>query len=256
MDGRTVWKGTVSAGDLRFVVKLRSAVRSGQVRFHLLHAPDGERLHQQLVCAAEDIPVPLEDQVHGFEIGEGRYVLFEASELKALEERGARDIDVSEFVPKSEIDPIYRDHLYLLERDGLSGGYHELRETLEDKRVAGICSWTMRGRSHIGALEARGGGLTLCTLRHSGEVVEVGALGLKTISVTEKELRIGRELVRQLTVRFKPGRFKDDHREKLMELIMRKANGEKVVLLKPKMLAPTSPDSLLEALEASLKEVS
>lgn len=256
MEGRALWKGVVRAGAIAFAVKLNSAVRSRRVGFHLLHAADNERLHQQLVCASEGVPVPAGEQVHGFEVGEGRYVLFETAELEELAESASRDISVHEFVPSAGIDPFYRERLYSLEPDGALAGYAELLEALRERAAAGICTWTMRGRSHLGALEAGRERLRLHVLRHADEVIGAGALGLREIPVTERELRIGRELVRQMSAGFLPERYSDEHRERLLNMIAKKTRGEKVAVMRPKKTAPTSPDRLLEVLQASLAKVS
>lgn len=256
MAGSALWKGVIRAGGLSVAVKLHSAVKSRRVGFHLLHAADNERLRQQLVCASEGVPVPAGEQVHGFEVEEGRYVLFDAAELEELAESASRDISVHEFVPSAGVDTFYREHLYMLEPDGALAGYAELLEALRERAAAGICTWTMRGRAHFGALEAGRERLRLHVLRHADEVIGAGALGLREIPVTERELRIGRELVRQMSAGFLPEHYSDEHRERLLKMIAKKARGEKVAVMRPKKNAPTSPDRLLEVLEASLAKVS
>lgn len=255
MPGRAMWRGTIRFGDVSVAVKLHAAVKEERIQFHLLHRPDGARLHQLMVCAYEKKPVPAEAQTRGFEVEEGRYLLVEPEELEGTLPEGSRNVEVHEFVKAAEIDPLYFDHVYSLEPDGVLKGYEELAQVLGEFGAAGICTWTMRKRVYLGALQAFGNALRLSTLRYADEVVSADSLGLGQVSVTDKELKIGRDLIGQLTARFEPEKFVNEHQNKLRELIAKKARGEKVAVLRPKILPPTAPDKLLEALEASLKRV-
>jgi DNA end-binding protein Ku len=120
--------------------------------------------------------------------------------------------------------------------------------------VTGICTWTMRKRSYLGALQARGKILRLNTLRYADEVIPVESLKLQDVPLSEKELKIGINLIDQLTVPFDPQKFENEHQNKLQEMIEKKARGEKIVVLRPRRLKATEPDRLLQALEASLKK--
>jgi DNA end-binding protein Ku len=120
--------------------------------------------------------------------------------------------------------------------------------------VTGICTWTMRKRSYLGALQARGGVLRLNTMRYADEVIPVESLQLPDVPLSEKELKIGTELIEKLTAAFEPGKFKNEHEKKLQEMIEKKAGGEKIEVLVPRRLKPTESDQLLQVLEASLKK--
>ena len=176
-------------------------------------------------------------------------------ELEEATPESSRLIQVHEFVRSSQIDPLFLEHGYYLEPDSSPPGFNEFVEALQELEVAGICTWTMRKRSYLGAVQAQAGILRLTTLRYADEVVAVSALGLQEIPVTEKELQIGRDLISQLTAPFLPQKFVNEHEQKLKALIDKKARGEKVVLLRPKVLKPTAAGGLLKALEASLKKV-
>jgi DNA end-binding protein Ku len=251
----TIWKGTIHFKDTDIAVKLHAAVKEERIRFHLLHRQDLVRLHQMMICAYEKKPVPVEAQTKGFEIEEGKYIIVDPEELEQTAPEGSRTIEVHEFVKDEEIDPLFLDHAYYLEPDTILGGYNDLLELLAEMGVTGICSWTMRKRSYLGALQARGKFLRLTTMRYADEVIATDSLGLMEMPITEKELKVGRDLVNQLTAPFRPESFSDEHQKKLQELIEKKAKGEKVKLLRPRLLQPTAPEKLLEALEASLKKV-
>jgi DNA end-binding protein Ku len=258
MAGSTIWKGYIHFGDIDVPVKLHSAVREERIEFHLLHARDQARLRQQMICAYEKQPIPAEEQTKGFEMEEGKYLIIDPEELEQAAPEGNRMIEVHEFVKTGQIDAVFFGRVYYLEPDvtGLQGKrYITLVKALKELDVAGICTWTMRKRSYFGALQAGGKVLRLSTLRYADEVVPVASLGLKTVAVSEKELKIGGDLINQLTAPFEPQKFENEHQKKLQDMIEKKARGEKIAVLAPRRLKPTESDQLLQVLEASLKKV-
>ncbi len=255
MAGRTLWKGYIHFGDTNVPVKLHTAVMENRIQFHLLHQRDRVKLHQQMICAYEKVPVPLEEQAKGFELEERKYILIDPGELEETEPESSRMIEVHEFVNTAQIDPIFLERVYYLEPDTPSKGYNPLVGALQEMEVEGICTWTMRKRSYLGALQARGKILRLNTLRYADEMIPVRSLDLQKFALSEKELKIGSDLINQLTVPFEPQKFANEHQQKLQNLIDKKARGEKIAVLRPKRLKPTAPDKLLQALEASLKKV-
>ncbi len=255
MAGRAIWKGNIHLGAVDVPVKLYAAVKEERIQFHLLHRRDHVKLKQQMICAYEKVPVPAEEQVRGFELEEGRYLLVDPEELERSEPEASRMIEVHEFVKTEQIDPLYRERAYYLEPDPHGKGYAAVAAALGELGVEGICTWTMRKRSYLGALQTTGKMLRLTSLRYADEVISAHALDLPTIPLTEKELKIGGDLIEQLTAAFQPEKFQNEHQKKLQQLIDRKARGEKIVILRPRHLKPTTPDRLLQVLEASLKKV-
>ncbi len=235
-------------------VKLHPAVREERVQFHLLHKRDLVRLRQQMICVYEKKPVPAEAQARGYEVEDGKYIIVAPEELEQTLPESSRMIEVHEFVDNAGIEPVFLERVYFLEPDALSEGYNALVAALEEMDAAGICTWTMRKRAYLGALLAREGVLRLNTLRYADEVVPVQSLDLADIPLSDKELKIAADLIGQMAAPFEPRKFFNEHERKLRELIEKKARGEKIALLRPKLLKPTAPDRLLEALEASLKK--
>ncbi len=164
-------------------------------------------------------------------------------------------IEVHEFVKTEQIDPVFFERMYYLEPDTTLKEYNALAGALKEMNMAGICTWTMRRRSYLGALQINGKVLCLNTLRYADEVVPVKSLELQKAPLSEKELKIARDLINQLSAPFQPQKFENEHQKKLQDLIDKKARGEKIAVLRPKRLKPTAPDKLLEALKASLKKV-
>jgi len=257
MAGGTIWKGYIHFGDTDVPVKLHSTVREERIQFHLLHTRDQARLRQQMICAYEKKPVPAEEQAKGFEVEDGKYIIVDPEELEQTTPESSRMIEVHEFVKTAQLDPIFVDRVYYLEPDSTNiqgKGYGALVEALKEMDVEGICTWTMRKRSYVGALQASGKVLRLNTLRYADEVVPVASLDLQDVSLSEKELEIGSELIDKLTASFEPRKFENEHQKKLQEMIEKKARGEKIAVLAPRRLEPTESDQLLQALEASLKK--
>jgi DNA end-binding protein Ku len=255
MAGRAIWKGNIHFGAVDVPVKLHTAVKEERIQFHLLHRRDHIKLKQQMVCASEKVPVPAEEQARGFELEEGKYLLIDPAELDQAEPKESRIIEVHEFVKTEQIDPVFLERAYYLEPDVPSKGYNALVGVLREMDVEGICTWTMRKRSYLGALQMCGRILRLNTLRYADEVISVKSLELPEIPLAEKELKIGSDLINQLTAPFKPEKFENEHQKKLQQLIDKKARGEKIAILRPRRLKPTTSDKLLQALEASLKKV-
>jgi DNA end-binding protein Ku len=258
MPGGTLWKGYIHFGDTDVPVKLHSAVREDRIQFHLLHKSDQVKLRQQMICAYEKQPVPTEEQSKGFEVEEGKYIIVDPEELEQTDPESSRMIEVHEFVKTAQIDPIFLDRVYYLEPDmaGIQGKeYGALVKSLKEMDVEGICTWTMRKRTYLGALQASGKVLRLNTLRYADEVVPVESLGLQDVPLSEKELKIGGDLINQLTAPFEPRKFENEHQKKLQDMIEKKARGEKIAVLAPRRLKPTESDELLQVLEASLKKV-
>jgi DNA end-binding protein Ku len=255
MAARAIWKGYIRFDNVDIPVKLHAAVKEERIRFHLLHRRDQVRLKQQLVCAYEKVSVPMEEQAKGFELEKGKYILVDPVELEQADPEDNRAIEVHEFVKAAHIDPVFIERVYYLEPDIPAKGYNTLVRAMNEMDVEGICTWTMRKRSYVGALQAGGTILRLNTLRHADEVIPVESLGLRDIPLSEKELKIGCDLINQLAAAFQPQKYENEHQRKLQDLIDKKARGEKIAILRPRRVKPTASDKLLEVLEASLKKV-
>ena len=258
MAGATIWKGNIHFGNWDVPVKLHSAVREERIQFHLLHKHDQVQLRQQMICAYEKQPVPAEEQTKGFEVEDGKYIILDVEELEQAVPEGSRMIEVHEFVKTEQIDPIFLDRVYYLEPDktGIQAKvYSVLVRAMREMDVQGICTWTMRKRSYLGALQASRKVLRLNTLRYADEVIPAQSLGLQNVALSEKELKIGSDLINQMTGAFEPRKFENEHQKKLQDMIEKKARGENIEILAPRRLKPTESDQLLQVLEVSLKKV-
>ena len=255
MAAGTIWKGEIRFGQVNVPVKLHSAVKEERIEFHLLHKRDRVRLRQQMICSSEGKPVPVEEQVKGFEVEENKYLLVDPDELEQTAPESSRTIEVHEFVKAGQIDPLFLDRAYYLAPDAGPQAYGALHASMKELGVEGVCTWTMRKRSYLGALQVGGGILRLQTLRHADEILKAASLELPASALSEKELQIAVELIDHLAAAFEPAKFRDEHQAKLRSLIEKKARGEKIVVVPPRRLKATPDSQLLKALQASLKKV-
>src|SRR6266581_9793010 len=137
MAGGTIWKGYIHFGDTNVPVKLHAAIKEERIQFHLLHRRDQAKLHQQMICAYEKIPVPIEAQTKGFEVEDGKYIIVDPEELEQTTPESSRMIEVHEFVKTEQIEPIFLDRVYYLEPDIPVDGYIALVSALQEMDAAG-----------------------------------------------------------------------------------------------------------------------
>ena len=249
---RAIWSGSISFGLVNIPVKLFSAVSQKEVRFHMLHDADGARINLRRICSAEDVEVPYEHVVKGYELSRGRYVTVTAEELEAADPKGARTIDLQDFVEVAEIDPVYYDQTYHLAPDrGADKAYGLLLEAMRASGKVGIARVVLRTRQTLCCVRPMGGALALSTMNYADEIVPAEELELpRARSPAPRELEMAERLVASLSTHFDPTRYHDEHREKVLALIERKAAGQEVVA------PPSEPAAkvvdLADALAASL----
>ncbi len=256
---RSIWSGAISFGLVNVPVKLYSAVSPKTVRFHQLHESDGARIRQKRVCSADGEEVPYEQIVKGYEIGPDRYVLVTPDELEALDPEATRTIDIEDFVDLSDIDPIYFDHpYYLAPGTGAAKSYKLLLDAMEAAGKVGIARVVLRSKQQLCAIRPSGGVLVMSTMNYGDEVNDPDALdeldAAAEVSASERELKMAGQLIASLASDWDPGRYRDEYRERVLELVERKAAGEEVAVA-PTAEEPKAVPDLMAALEASLAAV-
>ena len=248
----SLWKGHVAFGMVSFPVKLCAAARTQTVSFHQLHKGDHSRVKQVLYCQAEDKPVSRDELIKGYEYEKGRYLIIEDRDLQRVAPRSATVMEVLEFVPAADIDPVYLDVSYYLQPD-VAGErpYALLLETLRRTGHVGIAQWTLHSREHIVVLRPGRSGLLLHTMYYSSEVRAVDEFRTDTSQISAQELELAVLLVRALAGPFVPAKFKDHFQENLRALIDARIQGNEMEERASKpSLAPVV--DILEALKASL----
>ncbi|MGH9131222.1 MAG: Ku protein [Acidimicrobiales bacterium] len=251
---RPTWTGSISFGLVNVPVKLFTAVRKRDLRFHQLHAADGARISQRRVCSEDGQEVAFDDLVKGYEVSPGRYVVIEPEELDALDPVASHTVDIEDFVALGEIDPLYFDSSYYLVPEVAGAkAYRLLLDSMSEAGRVGIGKVVMRSKQYLCAVRPLGDVLVLTTMNFADEVQarsELDGLPGPEVAATEREQRMATQLVEALSGDFDPSRYRDTHRERVMELINAKVAGEEMVVEAPGPSAPVI--DLMAALEASL----
>jgi len=254
-----MWRGTLTFGLVSVPVKLYSAVVHRSVHFHQLHAADHARIYTKRICPVDEEEVPYEDIVKGYEIAPERYVVVEPEELAALEPAFTRTIDIEDFVDLDDIDPIYFEQPYLIVPDkGGARSYLLLLESMRETSKVAIARIVLRSRERLVAIRPREEALLMMTMSYGDEIQSPLALreleDIEGVSLAERELSVAKRLVQSIAEPFDIGKYHDNYREALLDLIDRKAAGEQIVVEPPVHREPTATPDLMGALQASLEE--
>jgi DNA end-binding protein Ku len=256
---RAIWTGAISFGLVNVPVKLYSATSPKTVRFHQLSSKTGARIKQKRVDPSTGDEVAFEDIVKGYELSPDRYVLIEPEELEALDPKATKTIDIEEFVDLAEIDPIFYDHsYYLAPTAGGAKAYALLLEAMREAGKVAIGRVVLRSKQQLCALRPAGEVMTMATMLFGDEVVapdridELDAVG--DAQATERELKMAQQLIESLSGEFDPTKYRDEYRERVIDLIERKAAGEQIAV-QPQAEEPSPAPDLMAALEASLAAV-
>ncbi|MFZ0614473.1 MAG: Ku protein [Desulfobacterales bacterium] len=255
MAARAIWKARIRLRDVTVPVKLFSAIEDRKVHFRLLHAKDRVPVTQHMVDPRTEKPVPAESIRRGVETGPGDIVMLTAEELHDLEPEDSREIVILRFIDINRINRQWYDRPYYLGPDGDPLPYFALVGALEKENKEGIARWTMRKTTYHGALRFYDRYLMLTTLRPAGEVIAASELPRpQGRPLDPRELQMAAQLVRALEGDFDPGRFQDEYRQRILELVAKKARGETVSFKK----APrrrTEVVSLADMLGKSVRRV-
>jgi DNA end-binding protein Ku len=253
---RPLWNGSISFGLVNVPIKLFRATSSKDVRFHQLHEKDGVRIQQKRVCPADGEEVPYDEIVKGYELSPEQYVVINPDELSALDPKATHTIDIHDFVDLSEIDPLFYDNAYYVVPDARAEKpYSLLVAAMEDTNKVAIAKFVMRTKEYLCAIRAKEGALVLETMLFADEVVAADDLGIGDFEVddpTDRELKMATQLIESLSSPFEPEKYHDEYREKVLEMIDAKAQGNEIVT-QPDADEPAPVVDLMAALEASLK---
>jgi DNA end-binding protein Ku len=249
---RALWTGSISFGLVNVPVRLYSAISEHKLQFHFVHQKDDSPIGYQKICKKEDKPVPEKEIVKAFEYRKGKYVYMEDEDFEAARVEGYKTIDITDFVPYEQIDPIYFAHTYYVgPQDGAEKVYSLLVKAMEDLELAGIAKFVMRDRQYLGALRVREGTITLEQLYFADEVRPVEEIKPKRARVEKRELEMAQQLIDSFSGDWKPEQYKDTYRDALCEVIEAKRKGKEVhVAAEPEEGQPTD---LMTALRASVQ---
>ncbi|HEX2051970.1 MAG TPA: Ku protein [Actinomycetota bacterium] len=253
---KALWKGSVSFGLVNIPVRLYSAVSEKSLKFHLLHGDDGGRIRYQRVCSKCGEEVGWDDIVKGYEYSKDHYVTFSDEELAALDVDSIKSIDVVNFVPLEDIDPVYFNRTYYVvpEASGLKA-YRLLQEALDAEGQVGVAKVALREKEHLATIRLKDGLFVLETMHWPDEIRAPEFEELhKDVRVSDAEVKMARQLIQQLATDFTPEAFVDEYRKSLEELVERKVEGAEVTVAAEPEEEPTKVVDLMEALRASVDE--
>jgi DNA end-binding protein Ku len=254
MSARPIAAATVSFGLVSVPIKLYSAAEpKSKVSFNWVHRDCGSRLKQQYVCKKDGEVVEREDMVKGYEFAKDQYVLFTPDELKALEEKATETIDIAEFVPAEQVERQYLSKIYYLGPDkGGERAYRLLSQAMRETGLSALARYAARGKQYLVLVRPMGDGLAMEQLHYADELRAFSEVPLGEGEVKDEELQLAVQLVKQAASdEFKPESFQDDVRNRMMEQIQRKIEGEEITAA-PAEEPQTQIIDLMEALKASI----
>src|SRR4051812_36938693 len=255
MPARSIGTATISFGLVSVPVNLYSSSESKtSVSFNMLHKKCGSRLKQQYTCPKDNEVVTRDETVKGYEFAKDQYVVLTAEEVKALEEKATGMIDVIEFVPLAKVDREYLDKCYYLGPDkGGDRAYRLLCAALTETGRAALGQYAARGKQHLVLLRPLNGVLVLEQLHYADEVRPTTEVTIPEGDIKPMELTLAKQLIEQTTnENFEPTKYKDTVRERVMEQIQKKVEGQEITTAEPVGDSSGKIIDLMEALKASL----
>ncbi len=251
---RSMWKGAVSFGLVMIPVKLYTATEQKDIAFRQVHREDGGRIRFKRFCSIDDQEVPYEDVAKGYELPDGETIVLTDEDMAELPLPSTKSIEVVQFTPAEQLDPILLNKSYFVEPEGPGArAYVLLRDALEQSGKVAIAQVALRQRESLAILRSRDGVLVLETLLWPDEV-RVPAFPFldDNIDVRPQELQMASSLIDSMTVDFDPDEYHDGYREALQELIEAKVEGREVVEPQAPEVSAEAGTSLADALRASL----
>lgn len=249
----TVWKGYITFGLISIPIRLYTAARETHIRFHEIHRECGTRIHQQLYCPYDERVVSRNEIALGYETGKDKYVLVEPSELKKIQPKSSRAMEIIQFVKMAEVDPIYFETSYFaVPEQGGERAYSLLMKTLEQMDYAALASVTLHQRERTVIIRPYDRGLTLQTIYYPNEIRSLPEYEQTSVKELKKqEIALGEQFAKTLVKPFRPQEFHDRYQERVEELVESKAKGSAAPKQQqPKRLAPII--DLMSALKKSL----
>ena len=250
----SVWSGYLTFGLISMPVRLFSGARSNGISFNMLHRTDLLRVKQQLICPADNQVVSRDEIVKGYEYRKDEYVVIEPEEIKKIEPKTAKTMEILEFVKSDEVDPVYfESSYYMVPEEAGRRPYALLTKALQESEYYAIAKLTMHNREYTVFLRPHEGGMMLHTMYYADEVRKIEEFGAPDVELKEAEVKVAHQLIEALADEWDPEKYHDTFQENLKKLIKTKLEGGEVTEVeKPKKLAPVV--DLMAALKASLAE--
>src|SRR5438876_5703003 len=254
MPPHSIGSGNISFGLVSIPIKMFSSASPGGVSFNQLHQKCGGRIRQQQICPTCNEVVERSALVKGYEFAKDQYVQFTEEELKALEGEASRMIDIAEFVPLSQVDPIYFEKTYYLGPDkGGEKAYRLLTDAMKGSGLVALAKFVMRGKENLVLIRPAREGLMLHTMYFADEIRDFGEVDKgEDAKLKPGEMDLAQRLVRELSSEsFTPEKYSDEYRTRVLEVVEAKVEGKEVTSLAPQAQR-TQVIDLMDALKQSL----
>jgi len=250
---QAIWKGHISFGLVSVPVSVYSATVEQRISFNLLHAKDNSPIKYRKFCEEEDVEVPPDEIVRGYQFERNRYVIVTDKDLEKVDVKLTKTIDIVNFVKLDELDPMWLDRPYYLEvQKGGEKPYELLRRALDETGLVGVCKTVLRNREHLGFVAPHHNVLMLELMRFGSEVRSAEKLNdASDVKVEKKQLELAKELIHKMAEKFHFEECVDEYTTKMMEIIRKKAEGRKITV--PRAAKVPEVKNLMEALRKSLK---
>jgi DNA end-binding protein Ku len=256
MPPHSIGSGTISFGLVSIPIRMYTAASSSSVSFNQLHEKCGSRIKQQLLCPVCNEVIERSSLVKGYEFAKDQYVRFTPDEIKAFEGESSQMIDIAEFVPLDQVDPIYFESSYYLGPDkGGEKAYRLLADAMGKTNRVALAKFTMRGKENLVLIRPSGDGLMLHTMYFADEVRDFGEIDKgASAPIKAGELDLARRLIDELSnTAFNPEQYHDDYRDRVLSAAESKIEGKQITSLGPQVQR-TQVIDLMDALKQSLEK--
>jgi DNA end-binding protein Ku len=257
MPPRALWKGSISFGLVTIPISLVSATEPREtLAFNLLHRKDGSRIVEKRFCAKENVEVPWQDIVKGYQHTKDQYVVVTDEDFARVRVPATQTFDIRRFVPAADVEDLYFNYPYYVTPQGKSGlkAYALLRDALRETKKLAIGTIVLRQREHLAALEPVDQALVLTTMRYAHEIRRLKDLDLPASGKgwTDSEMKLARQLVDTLSGEWDPSEYRDIYTDALRKMIEAKVEGKETTA--PELPEPARVTDLMEALKRSLEK--
>ena len=254
---RAIWKGSISFGLVNIPIALYPATRKEELKFRLLRKKDLSPVNYKRVAAKDGKEVPWDEIVKGYEYEKGKFVVLNEKDFQRVDLEATQTVDIQDFVDLEEIDPMFFYKPYYLEpQKGGDKSYTLLREALADGKKVGIAKVVIKTRQYLAGVKALKDALVLELMHFAEELADPGKLHVPTkTTIGKREKEMAEALVKSMTSKWDPEKYKDDYREALMEVIEEKveSGGEEIEEKPKEKKTPTKVIDLVAVLQESLK---
>ena len=252
---RPLRNATITFGLVNIPVRFYTATRSEDVSFNLLHESCGSRVNRKWWCPHHEEMIESGDMIRGYAVGKNQYVTLTDEEMEQLESDQNRALEITEFVDLDQVDPVFFEKAYYLgPAPGGGKTYRLLSQAMKKQNKVAVARWVMGHKEHLVLLRPFEEGLVLHTMYYADEVRDFGAIDLEDAELRDKEIALAEMLINELTEeKFDPMAYKDDYRERLMDKIRAKSEGEVIVSEAASQDKAAEVVDIMEALRRSLE---